>query len=246
LALWLLGYPDRALVRAEEALRQPSLAPTDRACALHAVAEVCAWRGELARSYDAAREELEICQAFGIRAGVFGCAENAFTTLGWVLLKRGEFAEALKQLSSAIEEIRGRGRKLMVPLYLGRLALSYLATDDEASSSAVIAQAISLANETGERAWDAELLRVNGEIAVKRGANDEATHAFRSAIEIAQAQQAKAWELRATTSLARLLADQGRRQEAHALLAPIYGWFTEGFDTTDLREAKALLATLSS
>jgi len=241
LALWSLGYPDKALARAEEALREPSLAPTDRACALHAVAEVCAWRGDLTRSYEAARDELEICLTYGIRGGVFGCAENAIATLGWVLLMRGEFSEALKQLGRAIEEIRGRGRKLIVPLYLGRLALGYLATGDVSSASEVITQALTLANETGERAWDAELRRIEGTIALTQGRTDEAESALRSAIEIAQAQEAKSWQLRAATSIARLLIEQGRGEEGRALLIPIYGWFTEGFDTADLKDAKALL-----
>jgi len=245
LALWPLGYPDRALARAEEALRESSLPPTDRACALHTVAEVCAWRGELARAYEAARDELEVCLAYGIRAACGGGVEVAIATLGWVIAMRGDLAEGLPQLSGGIDELRGRGRKLLVPLYLGRLASGYLVIGDVSSASEAIAQALSLASETGERAWDAELRRLEGAIALKQGRTDEAEHAFRAAIEIAQAQEAKSWELRATTSLARLLVDQERRQEAHVLLAPLYGWFTEGFDTADLKEAKALVDELS-
>jgi predicted ATPase len=105
----------------------------------------------------------------------------------------------------------------------------------------VIARALSLANETGERAWDAELRRIEGIAALKRGKTDDAESALRSAIEIGQAQEAKSWELRAATSLARLLIQQGRGEEGRALLIPIYGWFTEGFDTADLKDAKALL-----
>jgi class 3 adenylate cyclase/predicted ATPase len=241
LGLWLLGYPDRALARAEEALAESSLPPTDQACALHTLAEVCACRGELGRAYEAARNEFEVCSEYGIDTGVGGGSGSALAVLGWVLVMRGEFNDGLMQLSRAIEQIRSRGRKLTVPLYLGRLALAYLAIGDQSSASAVIAQALILASDTGEHAWDAELLRVKGEIAVKRGANDEAAHAFGSAIEIAQAQEAKSWELRAATSLARLLIQQDRDEEARALLVPIYGLFTEGFETADLKEAEALL-----
>jgi class 3 adenylate cyclase len=151
-----------------------------------------------------------------------------------------------KFVGRSIEEIRGRGLKLLVPLYLGRLAALSSAADNTAMASDGIVQAQHLASETGERAWDAELRRIEGEISLKQGRADEAEHAFRSAIEIADAQQAKSWELRAASSLARLLVDQARRQEAHLLLAPIYGWFTEGFDTADLKQAKALLDALNS
>jgi predicted ATPase len=212
---------------------------------LHVVAEVCAWRGELERAAEAAREELEICTNYGIRGAVGGSAENAIATLGWLLVLRGEFTQGLAELRRAINEIAGRGQKLLLPLYLGRLAIGYLGTDDTSAAANAVVQAIQLADETGERVWDAELRRIAGAIALKQGRSDEAEGMVRSAIEIAQAQEAKSWELRAATSLARMLVDQGRNKEAHALLAPIYAWFTEGFDTADLKDAKALLDELS-
>jgi predicted ATPase len=212
---------------------------------LHIVAEVCAWRGELERAREAAREEFEICANYGIRGAVGGAAENGIATLGWVLVLRGEFAQGLAELRRAIDEIGRRGQKLLVPLYLGRLALGYLGAGDTPAASDGIPQAIRLASETGERIWDPELRRIEGAIAVKQGRADDAEHAFRAAIRIAQAQEAKSGELRAATSLSRLLADRGRRQEAHALLAPVYGWFSEGFDTADLKEAKNLIDELS-
>src|SRR5713101_7806896 len=132
-----------------------------------------------------------------------------------------------------------------MPAYLGRLAMGYIAADDLSAASDAIAHAMRLASARGERAWDSELRRIEGMIALKQGRTDEAEYAFRAAIEIAQAQEAKSWELRATTSLAGFLADHGQRQEAHALLAPVYGWFTEGFDTADLKKAKALIAQLA-
>jgi predicted ATPase len=156
-----------------------------------------------------------------------------------------DFAQALVELGRAIDELARRGQKLLLPLYLGRLAMGYLGIGDGSAASDAIAQAVRLATETGERAWDAELRRLEGIIALKQGKIIEAEHSFRSAITIAQAQEAKSWELRAATSLARLLADQGRREEAHELLAPIHGWFTEGFDTADLKGAKTLLDELS-
>jgi predicted ATPase len=153
-------------------------------------------------------------------------------------------AEGLAQLRGGIEEMDSRGRKLFIPAYLGRQATGYLAAGDARAASDAIAGAISLASETGERMRAAELRRIEGAIALKQGTTDEAERAFRDALEIAQAQEAKSRELRAANSLARTLAGQGRREEAHALLASVYGWFGEGFDTADLREAKSLMEQL--
>jgi class 3 adenylate cyclase/tetratricopeptide (TPR) repeat protein len=243
LVLWPLGLPDRALARGEEAVvRARGLDPVSRVCSLHVLAEVRAWRRDLRHAQEAARDELDLCTRYGIETGILGGAGSAMATLGWVQVMRGELADGLAQLRRGIEEITRRGQKMALPLYLGRLAMGLTTAADLAAGSDTVEQALSLANETGEHAWDAELLRVKGEIALKRGENDDAARDFRSAIEMAQAQEAKSWELRAATCLARLLIQQDRSEEAHALLVPIYGWFTEGFDTADLKDAKALLA----
>jgi len=111
----------------------------------------------------------------------------------------------------------------------------------------VLADALDVADETEERWYEAELYRLKGESLLRRNLRnaDEATQCFRNALATARAQGAKAWELRSTMSLARLLASQGRRDEARVMLAGIYNWFTEGFDTADLMDAKALLDELS-
>src|SRR5262249_32618598 len=107
-------------------------------------------------------------------------------------------------------------------------------------------EAIDCANRNNERHFEAELMRLKGELLRVSGDETEAENSLRKAINIAHRQQAKSWELRATTSLARLLRDTNRRDEAHEMLADIYNWFTEGFDTEDLKDAKALLDELSS
>jgi predicted ATPase len=99
-------------------------------------------------------------------------------------------------------------------------------------------------NATGERMWDAELYRTHGLVLLAENNQEESEAAFERALQVARQQQTKSFELRAATSLARLWGDQGRRAEARELLAPVYGWFTEGFDTADLKEAKALLDEL--
>ena len=116
-----------------------------------------------------------------------------------------------------------------------------------AESITVLAEALTLADTTGERWYAPELYRLKGELLLQQS-SDNATEAevcFHHALDIARSQQAKSFELRAATSLARFWQQQGKRQEAYDLLAPIYGWFTEGFDTTDLQEAKTLLDALA-
>jgi predicted ATPase len=110
-----------------------------------------------------------------------------------------------------------------------------------------LAEALTLVDTTGERVWEPELYRLKGALLLQQSSDNhtEAEACFQQAITIAQSQQAKSFELRAATSLARLWQQQGKRQEAHALLAPVYEWFTEGFDTADLKDAKALLDELA-
>jgi adenylate cyclase len=112
-------------------------------------------------------------------------------------------------------------------------------------SLSTLAEARALVEETDERYWEAELLRQQAELLLAEGDAAEAEACLKEAIEVARRQEAKAWELRATTSLARLWHEQGRTGEAHSLLAEIYGGFTEGFDTPDLLEARALLEALA-
>jgi predicted ATPase len=117
---------------------------------------------------------------------------------------------------------------------------------DHDGALAALADADAVAEESGERWWKAELHRLTGTVLVARNKLDEGESSLQEAIRVAQAQQAKSLELRAARDLARLWGEQGRRAEARDLLAPVYGWFTEGFDTLDLKEAKALLDTLTS
>jgi predicted ATPase len=110
----------------------------------------------------------------------------------------------------------------------------------------VLTEALTHVDTTGERLYESELYRLKGELLLAQSPDNhtEAATCFQQAMTIAQNQQAKSLELRAATSLARLWQQQGKHQEAHDLLAPVYGWFTEGFDTADLKDAKALLETL--
>ena len=150
-------------------------------------------------------------------------------------------------ITSGISALRSMGVNVFVPWYLSVVARAYgqLGQFDEARHC--IGEAITLIETTKERWCEAEVYRIAGEIALKSPEHDaaKAEMYFERALAVARRQQAKSWELRAAISLARLWRDQGKLQQARELLAPVYGWFTEGFDTLDLKEAKALLEELA-
>ncbi|HSX77531.1 MAG TPA: hypothetical protein VLQ80_03005, partial [Candidatus Saccharimonadia bacterium] len=137
------------------------------------------------------------------------------------------------------------GIELDRPRYLAHLAEAYGEVGQTEEGLTVLAEALAVVDKTGERYWEVEIHRLKGELLLALSAEKhaEAETCFHQALAIARHQQAKSLELRAATSLSRLWQRQGKRAEAYELLAPIYGWFTEGFDTPDLREAKALLDT---
>jgi predicted ATPase len=132
------------------------------------------------------------------------------------------------------------------PWFLALLAEAQGTMGQPAEGLMTLTEALTLADKTGERWYEAELYRLKGELLLQQNSDNqaEAENCFHHAIHIAQNQSARSWELRAATSLARLWQQQGKRQEAHDLLAPVYHWFTEGFDTADLQDAKALLDDL--
>ena len=131
-----------------------------------------------------------------------------------------------------------------MPYGFGFLADVLARHGDRAAALATLREGLEIAGATGEHIWDAELRRLTGTVLLADNKLDEGQASLQQAIRIAQAQQAKSLELRAVTSLARLWGEQGRRADARDLLAPVYGWFTEGFDTADLKEAAALLSEL--
>jgi predicted ATPase len=137
---------------------------------------------------------------------------------------------------------------LFRPFFLGLLAAAYLRAGQLTEGLPVVDEALSLVSQTQERWHEADLWRLKGELARQTGLQclPEAENCLRKAIAVARSQEAKFWELRAATSLARLLRDTNRRDEARAMLAEIYNWFSEGFDTADLKDAKALLDEVSA
>ena len=166
---------------------------------------------------------------------------------GFVLALTGKVSDAVHMLTSGITAMRSTGARLLVPLFLSYLARAYAELGQFDDAWRCIGEAMTAVQTTKESWFDADINRIAGEIALKSPAPDAAKAEvyFERALAVARQQQAKSWELRAAMSLARLWRDQGKPQQARELLAPVYGWFTEGFDTLDLKEAKALLEELA-
>jgi predicted ATPase len=166
---------------------------------------------------------------------------------GCVLALSGKVSDAVQMMTSGISQFRSTGATVWMPWYLSYLARAYAALDQFDDAWRCIGEAMAAVETTKETWCEAEVHRIAGEAALKSPQPDtaKAEAYLERALAIARAQHAKSWELRAAMSMARLLRDQGKRDEARDLLAPVYGWFTEGFDTLDLKEAKALLDALA-
>jgi predicted ATPase len=163
---------------------------------------------------------------------------------GWVKVKNGDVAEGISFLRSGSSAHLATGAELWTPHHIALLAGAYEIAGQIEEAATLLDDALQIVERTGERWLAAELNRHKGQLLLRQGHSEAAEQLYRKALSIAVEQEAKLWELRATVSLARLRLDQGRRIEARDLLAPVYSWFTEGFATPDLKEAKALLDEL--
>ena len=162
---------------------------------------------------------------------------------GLLLGAQGQDEEGLAQIRTGLAAYRATGAEMNIPTWLAGLAEAQARAGHVEAGLSVLAEALEAVQRTGETKNEAELYRLKGELLLQSGVT-EAEACFHKAIDIAQKQQAKSWELRAAMSLARLWQQEGKTAEARNLLAPVYAWFTEGFDTADLKEAKALLDIL--
>jgi predicted ATPase len=166
--------------------------------------------------------------------------------LGWAMAERGDGEAGIARIEEGLAAIQATGSKLHNSVWLGLLAEAYGKLGRVEEGLTVLAEALSAVDDTGEHFYEAELQRLKGAFLLQLSADNqrEAETCFQHAMTIAQEEGAKAWELRTATSLAHLWQHQGKRQQARDLLAPVYTWFTEGFDTPDLQEARALLDEL--
>ena len=244
--LWVLGYPQSALADIDHALklaREIAQAPT----LMHALAFsslipiLCgnyAEAGTLLKELDVSAEEkgASYWKAWGT------------ISQGWLSALSGKAADAVQAITAGLAAYRSTGAKIYVPLYLSFLTRAHAELSQIEEAWRCVGDAMTAMESTKETWWQPEINRVAGEIALIPPQPDamKAQSHFERALSVARQQQAKSWELRAAMSLARLWRDQGEPQQARELLAPVYGWFTEGFDTRDLKEAKALLEELTS
>jgi class 3 adenylate cyclase/predicted ATPase len=240
-ANWLLGYPDIALADAERAVGDAR--NLDHAGSLMSALGAAALTCNLRRDHEAAVARSHELIDLADQKGTLFWKVSGRGALGRALSLMGRHSEALPILTTG----RATTGTVFAPLYLLTLALTYTALGQHEEAWRCIGEAMTAAEASGETWAHPELQRVAGEIALQSPQPHpaKAQSYFDSALAIARRQQAKSWELRAAMSLARLWRDQGKVQQARELLAPVYGWFTEGFDTRDLKEAKALLVELA-
>ena len=164
---------------------------------------------------------------------------------GWVKVKNGDLTEGMSLVRSGLTVFRASGMDAWTPCYIAFLARACAIAGQVEEALALWEDALQIVERTRARWFEAELNRHKGQLLLRQGHSEAAEELYRKALSIAKEQEAKFWELRAAVSLARLRRDQGRRAVARDLLAPVYGWFTEGFNTPDLKEAKALLDELA-
>jgi predicted ATPase len=239
---WLLGYPEKALASAAEslALAERLAHPFTLGRALTNSSVVYLNRREPER----ALRQLEAAEALAAEQR-FSLVSEPGTLRGVALLGQGTVDEAIARIREGITKWTRLGRTIFLPYGLAFLAEGLARHGDRAAALATLREGLATADATGEHFWDAELHRLTGTVRLAENNLDEGQASLQQAIRIAQAQQAKSLELRAARDLARLWGEQRRRAEARDLLAPVYGWFAEGFDTADLKEAKALLDELT-
>jgi predicted ATPase len=245
-ALWVLGYADQAQQRSQDALalarhikHAPSIAYVE-----YFTAMLCQYRREAAATHAHAKALM----AFATAQGLMHRLEQGRILLGWALAMEGDAAGGVQQIQQGLAAHQDTGIKMGQPYYLALLAEALGRAAQPEAGLTVLAEALTLVATTEERWWEAELSRLTGALRLQLPIPDvpQAEACFQRALEVARRQQAKALELRAAMSLSRLWQRRGKREEARQVLAEVYGWFTEGFDTPDLQEAKALLEELSS
>jgi predicted ATPase len=242
---WVLGYPDQALQSTKEALNlaQEFAHPFSLALALMFATLVHQFRREVNDVRERAQALIRLSTEKGFPYWL------AYGTIlrGWALAVQGEGAEGISQMHHGLGTRRATGGEVQLPYFLSLLAHAHGEVGQPEVGLTVLAEALALVDRTGVRCWQPELHRLKGELLVilKSQKVGEAEECFRQALDIARRQRAKSLELRAAMSLSRLWQQQGKREDAHKLLAEIYAWFTEGFDTADLKEARMLLEELA-
>jgi class 3 adenylate cyclase/predicted ATPase len=242
IVLFCLGFPDRAVAQTSAAIAEAQrLAhPASLAANLSLGAILLSLVGDTTASGERARQLVAVTSEQGFPLW----HAQGIIQSGWVKVKNGDVTSGISLLRSGLIVCRSTGTELLVPHHITLLARSCDVAGQVEDAATLLDEALQIVERTGERWFEAELKRHKGQLLLRQGHAEAAEELYRRALSIAQEQEAKLWELRAAVSLARLRRDQGRGAEARDLLAPVYGWFTEGFGTPDLKEAKALIDEL--
>ncbi|MBQ0818431.1 MAG: hypothetical protein KBT60_10725, partial [Methyloceanibacter sp.] len=244
--LWLLGYPDQALKRADEA--QPL---AKQVANLYTQARSLYWDSLLRQftgQWDVLRERIEVAISMATEHGFAIVLGVGPIMRGWALVAEGRAEEGIKEISQGLKRYRATGAGFQLPHLLTPLIEAHNKLEQPEEGLTALAEAQALVEKTGERYYEAELQRLKGELLLAQSPDDpaEAEACFHNALEIARGQQAKSLELRAAMSLARLWQRQDKVGDARQLLNDVFAWFAEGFDTADLRDARALLDELGA
>lgn len=268
--LWMLGYPDRALAKSHEALHLAQELSHTYSLALAlffaAVLHMCR------REATCAQERLDTAMALSKEHGFVRWLAGGMMVRGWALAEQGALEEGIEQLKQGLAAWRAMGGELALPHFLSTLAEAYGKGGRAHEGLRVLEEAQAISHKNAERRFEAELLRIRGELLWQQIAGaglkpapteasmvpeadaaptsrwprlSEVERCFRQAIDVAHHQQARSWQLRTVMSLARLWQTQGRHAEAYQILVESYNWYTEGFETPDLREAKELIDALA-
>ena len=245
LALWMLGYPTAALADAKRTISDAR--EIGQAATLLYALVVAGIALAFCGNYSTAKALLDEVLPLAESKGTPWWKAFAMMEQGWLLTLTGHASDAAPLTASGITLFRSLGSTYWLPTFLSSLAMAYADLGQFDDARSCLSEAMTAIERTGETWFEAEVYRIAGEVALKSPQADAANAQtyFERALTVARQQQAKSWELRAAMSLARLWRDQGKVQQARELLAPVYGWFTEGFDTRDLKEAKQLLEELA-
>ena len=244
LALWVLGYPEAALAHSDHALKD-AREIGQVATLMH----VLAWSSFPlihCGAYAAGNALINELLALADEKGSLFWKAWGMMHQGCASVLTGKASEAVNMITSGITAWRSTGATMLVPFFLSYLARAHAQLGKFDDAWRCIGEAMAAVEATSEKLWEADINRTAGGIVLSLPQPDaaKAEEYFQRALAVARRQQAKSWELRAAMSMARLWRDQSKPQQARELLAPVYGWFTEGFDTRDLKEAKALLDEL--
>ena len=246
MCVWQLGYPAASRNDAERAVKNAR--ETGQATTLMYVLFSAVVNHIRCGNSTTAHAQVDELIALADEKGALYWKALGTATRGWLFTETGKASDAIRAITSGITSLRSTGAILYEPRHLWYLAMAYAELGQPDDARRCIDDAIDKVERSKEKWCEAEVHRIAGEIALKSPAPDaaKAEAYFERALAVARQQQAKSWELRAAMSMARLWRDQGKQQQARELLAPVYGWFAEGFDTRDLKEAKALLVELAS